>query len=287
MPTPGPDDPSFGPGVPFAPDVRFERDSRGGVTVLLDGHQQSYVDLADPGFLAFEYIAQMGLALDALAPPAPQPLAVTHVGGAGLTLARYVAHTRPGSPQIVLEPDEATTVAVRRELPLPRGHRIRVRPQDGASGVAGLADGSAAALFLDAYAAGRVPPELGTVGFLGEVARVLGPAGLLIANLADAPDRRYVARVAAGCVASGLGELALLATHDVLKGRRFGNSVLVASGTAYDVGALRRDAARCPFPTGVRAGTELTGWMRGARPFTAADAEPSPAPPDPSTWRVG
>ena len=32
-------------------------------------------------------------------------LRVIHVGGAAMTLARYVAHTRPTSPQIVLEPD--------------------------------------------------------------------------------------------------------------------------------------------------------------------------------------
>ena len=265
--------------------VAFERDERGGVLVLLDGHQQSYVDPRDPTVLAFEYVAQMALALDALAPAAPAPLAITHVGGAGLTLARSVAATRPGSPQIVLEPDEATTAAVRRELPLPRGHRIRVRAQDGATGMRMLADDSAAVVFLDAYAAGRVPAELGTVEFLGEVARVLGRWGLLIANLADGPDRRYVVRVAAGCVAAGLPHLAVLATHDVLKGRRFGNRVLVASATRYDVGELRRAAARCIFPTGVRAETELARWLRGARPFTAVDAEPSPEPPDPSTWR--
>ena len=66
-------------------------------------------------------------------------------------------------------------------------------------------------MLLDAYAAGRVPAELAATPFLGEVARVLGRWGLLVANLADDRDGRYVARVAAGCVAVGLGELALLA----------------------------------------------------------------------------
>lgn len=263
--------------------VEFVTDELGGVCVLLGGHQQSYVDPRDPTVLAFEYIAQMALALDALAPAGP--LAVTHVGGAGLTLPRYFAYTRPGSPQIVLEPDQATTTAVRRELPLPRGHRIRVRSVDGASGMRALAEGSAAVVLLDAYAAGRVPAELAATPFLGEVARVLGRWGLLVANLADDRDGRYVARVAAGCVAVGLGELALLATHDVLKGRRFGNRVLVASATPYDGAELRRAAARCPFPTGVRAGAELTSWLAGSRPFTEADAEPSPEPPRPGAWR--
>ena len=48
----------------------------------------------------------LGALLDAL--PAG-PVAVSHVGGAAMTLPRYVAHTRPGSPQIVLEPDAALT----------------------------------------------------------------------------------------------------------------------------------------------------------------------------------
>ena len=126
--------------MPEAPRVEF-RDEQGGVTILLDGFPQSFVDPDDPGLLAFEYVAHLATCLDVLpgaAPPAP--LAVTHVGGAGLSLPRYVQHTRPGSPQIVLEPDEALTAAVREVLPLPRGHRIRVRGIDGAAGIAAIKD---------------------------------------------------------------------------------------------------------------------------------------------------
>ncbi|MGB3827504.1 MAG: hypothetical protein WA962_01900, partial [Ornithinimicrobium sp.] len=135
----------------------FERDDTGGVTVHLDGHPQSYVHPADPGLLAFEYVQHLAIAIDALA---EGPLAVTHVGGAGLTLPRYVEHTRPGSAQIVLEPDAALTEAVRREIPLPRRHRIRVRPVDGAHGVLALRPDSADLIVVDAFAAGRVPGEL-------------------------------------------------------------------------------------------------------------------------------
>ena len=86
-----------------------DEDGRRGVTVMMDGSPQSYVDLADPGNLGFEYIAHLAAVIDTL--PAG-PLAITHVGGAGLTLARYVNAERPGSPQIVLEPDAELTELV-------------------------------------------------------------------------------------------------------------------------------------------------------------------------------
>ena len=213
--------------------VAFEPDGQGGWTVMLDGQPQSHVDLADPGLVTFEYVQHFCLAIASCSPAAPAPLRVTHVGGAGLTLARWVQHTRPGSPQIVLEPDSALSAAVRERLPLPRGHRIRVRPVDGRTGVGDLGSASADVIVLDAYAAGRVPAELVTPAFLTDVARVLAPGGLLLANLADEPGLRWAARVLATMAAvdgvGGLGGLAILSTHDVLKGRRFGNVVAVAS----------------------------------------------------------
>src|SRR5471030_1001692 len=149
---------------------------------MMDGNPQSHVDLADPHNLGFEYIAHFAAVIDTL--PAG-PLAITHIGGAGLTLARYVNAERPGSPQIVLEPNAQLTDLVRRRLPLPRAHRIRVRPVDGLTGIAQLADASADVVVLDAYAAGRVPSELGTLEFFADVARVLRPGGTMLLNLAD------------------------------------------------------------------------------------------------------
>jgi spermidine synthase len=44
-----------------------------------------------------------------------------HLGGGALTLPRYLAHTRPGSRQLVAEVDDALTDLVREHLPLPPG----------------------------------------------------------------------------------------------------------------------------------------------------------------------
>ena len=160
--------PDPAPSAPTNERFEFVRDDRGGVTVMRDGHPQSHVDPDDPTSIEFEYVQHFALVLDALTPPAPSLLGVTHVGGAGLTLPRWVHATRPGSPQIVLEPDVVLTELVRRELPLPRGHRIRVRPQAGREGVAALADSSADALVVDAFAEGSVPADL--------VTELFGPA---------------------------------------------------------------------------------------------------------------
>ena len=264
-------------------EVGFEREGSV-VTVVLDGQGQSAVDLDDPTRLDFEYVQHLALCIDALAPAGP--IRVTHVGGAGLTLPRWIHHTRPGSPQIVLEPDAGLTEAVRRELPLPRGHRIRVRPVDGLAGVAALRDDSADLVVLDAYAAGRVPAELGTVEWFAEVARVLAPGGLLLANVADEPGLRYAARVAAGAHAA-VGPVAFVALHEVLKGKRFGNVVIVASPEALDLWTLRRATASAPLPTGVLAGEDLDRRTAGARPFSSAtgDVAASPPPPERRVWR--
>ncbi|TWP38963.1 spermidine synthase [Leekyejoonella antrihumi] len=260
----------------------FVTDERGGVTVVCDGHPQSYVDLDDPAMLAFEYVQHLAHALDLLP---DGPIAVTHAGGAGMTLPRYVQHTRPGSPQIVLDPDAALTEAVRRELPLARGHRIRVRALDALVGLDGLKPQSADAFVLDAYAEGRVPAPLTTVETLGRVAEVLRPEGLALLNLADEPDQRYLARVLA-TLHTALPHLAIIATHELLKRKRFGNYVVVAGGSPFDVDQLRRLAARSPFPTGVRSGGPLERLRLSARPLTSHDSMLSPPPPDPGRWRI-
>lgn len=267
--------------------ARVEPDGHGGATVWVSGQPQSHVQLDDPGLLVFEYVQHLGLIVDVLAEDVPpeRGLRVTHIGGAGMTLPRYVEHVRPGSPQIVLEPAAAVTEVVRRELPLPRGHRIRVRPAGGRIGVAGMAAGSADLVVLDAFAAGSVPAELTTSEFVRDVARVLRPGGVLAMNIPDEPGRAYLARVVATLVAAAAYEqVVVIGTHDVLKGRRFGNYVVAAGD--LPLATVSRAVARCPAPSGLWTDEHARRLARAARPLTDADAQGSPAPPDPGRWRA-
>ncbi|WP_372452628.1 spermidine synthase, partial [Pseudonocardia nigra] len=95
-------------------------------TVFVDGTPQSHVDLDDPTHLQFEYVRRLGRVVDAAAPPR-RPLRAMHLGGAGFTLARYVAATRPRSTQQVVEVDGPLVEFVRRELPPDRTWRLKVR----------------------------------------------------------------------------------------------------------------------------------------------------------------
>ena len=253
-----------------------DADRPGGWLLTVDRIRQSYFDLDDPTYLDFEYIQAFADVLDALP---PGPLAVTHVGGGGCTLARYVAATRPGSPQIVLEPDAALTAAVRARLPLPARSRIRIRAVDGRAGVAALRDASADVVVLDAFHGGRVPAELSTREFAADAARVLRPSGVFLANIADGPPVSYSRRFVAA-VRTALPQLLVIAEPAVVKGRRFGNVVVAASRMPLPVAAVRRAAASAPFPRSVSV-----GFGRSARPLTDADPMRSPEPPD-EVWRV-
>ncbi|WP_121251676.1 spermidine synthase [Nocardioides ferulae] len=239
----------------------------------LDGMDQSFVDLADPSRLEFDYVRRLGDAVDAW--PTAGPVRIVHVGGAGLSLARYVAATRPGSRQVVLEPDEEVTELVRRDLPLPRRSGIKIRPVDGRTGLAQLRDDGADLIVLDAYADARVPGELVTAEAAAEAARVLSPSGWLLANLTDRAPFPWVRRVVAA-VRTALPSLMVSAEPATLRARRPGNLLVVAGRGEVPVAALRSTARAGAAPYRVLDRRQVDDRLGGGRPFRDADQESSP-----------
>jgi spermidine synthase len=244
----------------------------------LDGMDQSLVDLADPTRLAFDYVRRIGDVIDAHA-PAGTPLRVLHVGGAALTLPRYVAATRPRSAQVVLEPDAVLIERVRAELPLPARSGIKVRPLDGRSGIAVVRDATIDLVVVDAFADGRMPADLTTADFWREVARVLVGDGRAVVNLVDRVPFRHARRVLAG-LRLALPELVATAEPATLRGRRQGNVVVAAGRTGPDaiVEALRSAAARSGAPYRVLDPRAVSDTLGGGAPFDDTDAEAGPAP---------
>ncbi|NMD45200.1 MAG: spermidine synthase, partial [Propionibacterium sp.] len=118
--------------------VEPDREVRGAFLVRSGSTQQSWVDPDDPLRLEFEYVQRIAEALRAtvLRRDPDLRLRLVHLGGGGMTLPRWVAAVRPGTDQVVCEPDAELVDEVRRKLPLDRGAGIRVRVTDGRSGLA-------------------------------------------------------------------------------------------------------------------------------------------------------
>jgi spermidine synthase len=251
-------------------------------TLLVDGAPQSHVDLDDPAYLSFEYQRRLGHVIDLVAPPG-KPVHAVHLGGGAFTLARYVAATRPRATQQVVERDASLVQLVRRELPLDPNARIRVRSADARAGLGKVPDGWADLVIADVFSGARTPAHLTSTEFLDEVRRVLKPSGVYAANLADGPPLAHL-RGQIATAAARFAELALIADAAVLRGKRFGNAILVASDAPLPLAELTRRAASDPHPGRVEHGKPLTDFTGGAAPVTDAAAVASPAPP-PSVFR--
>jgi spermidine synthase len=266
-------------------------DRPGAWTLLVDGTPQSHVDLDDPQYLQFEYMRRLGHLID-LAAPAGEPLRVLHLGAGGLTLARYVAATRPGSGQLAVESDAALVELVRRRLPLgqpgrgnsQRAGRVRIRVADARAVVEQVPAGSFDVVVADLFAGARTPAHLTSAEFAVAVARALAPSGMFAVNVGDGPPLAHArARVATIC--SVFPQACLIADAAVLRGRRFGNLVVAAAQPGLPVAGLARRAAGDPYPGRLVHGRELDRFAAGASPITDAGAQPSPAPP-PGTFAV-
>ena len=266
----------------LGPELLRDADRRGAWMLMIDGVPQSHVDLDDPGYLDFEYVRRIGHVIDEAA-PAGQPLRVLHLGAGALTLARYVASTRPGSPQLAVEVDAALVDLIRLRLP-PRNPRLRVRVGDARAELERLRPGSFDVVIADVFAGGRTPAHLTSAEFWAAARRVVHGTssgsrdGVVAANVADgAPLAHTRAQVATARAV--FPHACLIADAAVLRGRRFGNLVLVASPEPLPVDALTRRTAGDPMPGRVVYGSDLVRFTAGAKAVTDATAVPSPAAP--------
>lgn len=252
-------------------------DRASGYLLKVDGVSQSYVDLDHPTHLEFEYMRLLGHVVD-LATPAGSPLRTVHVGGGACTLARYIHATRPGSHQLVYEPDEALLELVRARLALRGVRGLRVRVLDAAVGLPRLSPASRDLVVTDAFVGWSMPAALTTTGFVSSVARVLRPGGVYAVNVADGRGLTF-ARASVATLAASFAQVALLAEPAVLRGRRFGNLVLLGSDRALPLAALARRAAGAIPPARLVAGADATAFAGNAVPVSSTRLVPPPAPP--------
>lgn len=246
---------------------------------------QSWVDPDQPGFLAYEYVQHIAMVLDAQVLDAPEDrrLRVIHVGGAGMTLPRWVAWRRPRTAQIVLEPDSELVAEVRNKIPLPPRSGIKVREVDGRAGLAAMPADYADVTIVDAFDGARVPADLASTGALDEMQRISRSEELLVFNVTDLMPFHWAKRLAAG-ITQRWSHVALGAETAVLKGKRFGNLVMVGSARRIDLRRVQKESRALPFGYRWMGRDEVQDWIGGAEPFTDDDATPSPEPTGSKLW---
>ena len=251
----------------------------GAYTLTVDGTPQSQVNLDDPTELFFEYVRRMGHVIDQLGMPS-EPITAVHLGAGALTLPRYVEATRPGSRQQVIELESDLVDLVRAELPWSKTASIRVRHGDARvvmeklpPGLRGTVD----LLVVDVFSGARTPAHVTSIEFYRGAVSLLSPRGIIIANVADGPGLAF-ARSQAATLSAAIGNVAILAETQILKGRRFGNLVLVGSASELPFDWMPRLLAAGPHPSKIVAGAELREFIASAQVVTDSSAVQSPPP---------
>jgi len=236
-----------------------------GRVLVLDTLRHSYVDLADPTFLEFEYVRAVAAVSDVVGPPGP--ISALHLGGGGLTVPRYLAATRPGSESLVLEVDPGVVALDRERLALATSERLRVRVTDARVGLAEEPAGERDLVVGDAFGGVSVPWQLTSLEALELVDAALTDDGVYVANLIDHPPMGFV-RAELATLRTVFPHVVLLARAPVLDGADGGNVVVVASRSPIPVGAIEDAMAAHDVAWQVAQGRALDDFIGDAQVLT-------------------
>lgn len=237
-----------------------------GRTLVLDALHHSYVDLDDPTYIEFPYLRAFVAAIDTRFPEG-EPLRAHHIGGGGMTLPRYLAHTRPGTRSTVSEIDPGVVQVDRDLLGLQEDENLQVRVEDGRLGLRAPDSGSVDLVVGDAFGGVSVPWHLTTHEAAQDVKRVLAPGGLYTLNLIDRGPVAF-ARAEAATLLATFDHVAVAATPRTLDGYGGGNLVVLASDSPIDTVAWAEASTGRDVPYRIIAGQALRDWVGNAPVLT-------------------
>ncbi|GAB3527029.1 spermidine synthase [Arthrobacter monumenti] len=245
----------------------------GAYILSIGGAQQSHVNLAHPESVFYEYLRRIANVVDLVAPE-NQPIRALHLGAGALTLARYIAVTRPGSIQHAVEHERELLDFVLRHLPLPAGTDLTNQIGDAREALAkfdgGAFPGSAFdsdgldkdgcgafdVVVLDVFAGPDSAPHLTEPSFYSEAANLLSERGVLLVNVGDDPPLAF-ARSQIRALDQVMDDVAALAEEAMFSGRYPGNIVLVGLNRPWTAEWTERLLDAGPHPAGVKTGPEL------------------------------
>jgi hypothetical protein len=254
-----------------------DRFTTSGVVLSVDGIAQSLVNPEDPTDLQFEYIRRIGHIVD-LFRPASAPITAVHLGAGALSVPRYIAHTRPGSRSQVIEWEQELVDLVRTHIPWDPSWSIRVRYGDARESLGSLPFGlmgSVDLVVVDLFSGSSTPSHLTTLEFYQEIRPLLRPDGVVVINVVDGRPQNFT-RAQCRTLREVFGFVGLSGESGVVRGRRFGNVVLVATiqpdEPQWWVGLQRLG----PHPTSVLSGVSLDRFIAHAPLQTDDQRLPSP-----------
>jgi spermidine synthase len=222
--------------------VTADPDRPSGRTLELDTLRHSYVDLADPEYLEFEYTRGIAAVADSVR-PAGAPVDALHIGGGGFTMPRYLAANRPGTRSTVLEIDGGVVELGRQQLGVDRIPDLRVRVGDARTGLQEQPAGAYDLVVGDAFGGMAVPWHLTTREVAAQVRAVLRSDGVYAVNVIDyAPDR--FARAEIATLRAVFPHVVMLGAPTTLAGTGGGNHVLVASGRPLPLPQIRQELSQ-------------------------------------------
>ena len=213
--------------------------------------EASYVDLADPLHLEFDYLRWIRIVVRAA-----RARRILHVGGGACALARALAAEDPRGRQEVCEVDPDVLALAREHLGLRRVPGLHVRQAEGRAFVAGQPAQSWDGVVIDAFVGATVPRRLITVQALIDVARV---APLALVNVVDNRAARDVHAVASG--------LAHAYPRVWSLGSRAGNTVVVGSVAALDLRMIAARVAADPSPARLTMPRVMSQRLAGIAPL--------------------
>jgi spermidine synthase len=214
------------------------------------GMDDSYVDLADPKHLEFDYMRWMRIVLRVA-----RARRVLHVGGGACALARALAAEDPDGRQDVCEIDPVVLAFAREHFGLRRAPGLRVRCAEGRAFAARRPPGSWDAVAIDAFVAAAVPTGLISSEAASEFSRV---APLAVINVLDDRSAGHVRAIAAA-FGTAYPQVWTL-------GARAGNTIVVASATTLDLARIAAQAAGDPSPARLTGPAETARRAAGAVP---------------------
>lgn len=218
-----------------------------GILLYLDETESSFIDLADPAYLDFEYHQHMDAAVKVLLGE-DLPLNAAHLGGAACALARAWDATHPGSAQLAVEIDAKLAAYVRQWFDLPRSPRLRIRIDDAVVAAPSLKAQFWDVVVRDIFSGGTVPDSVCTPEFMRSCMNALKSEGLFLINAASAPTSQVQAQFAA---LAQISDFLVISDAAVARGKRRGNLVLVARKTGFsaeDFDCLSRAVRKLPLP---------------------------------------